>query len=59
MLLFIMCQYESQLVASCMYEARPWEKITVGMYLNYEPMFGKNKNGVGNTFFGVVVGSNF
>lgn len=47
------------LVASCMYEARPWEKITVGIYLNYEPMFGKNKNGIGNTFFGVVVGSNF
>lgn len=46
------------LVLSCLYEARPWEKITVGTYLNYEPLFGKNKNGIGNIFFGVTLGTN-
>lgn len=46
-------------VITSMYQAHPWKKATIGMYLNWEPLFGKDKKGVGNAFFGVVLGGRF
>lgn len=46
-------------VITTMYQAHPWKKATIGMYLNWEPLFGKDKNGIGNAFFGIVLGGRF